>query len=46
MPDLITAIQRYLDAHNEDPKPFIWTASIDSILEKVARCSAVFETVR
>jgi transposase len=43
--DLETAIQQYLDAHNQDPKPFIWTASVDSILEKVARCKAVFETV-
>jgi transposase len=32
--DLIAAIDEYLQAHNEDPKPFIWTASIDSILEK------------
>jgi len=45
VPDLITAIQAYLDAHNEDPKPFVWTASIDSILEKVGRCKAVLETV-
>jgi len=45
VPDLVAAIQAYLDAHNEDPKPFIWTASIDSILEKVGRCKAVLETV-
>ena len=45
VPDLIAAIHAYLDAHNEDPKPFIWTASIDSILEKVGRCKAVLETV-
>jgi transposase len=45
VPDLIAAIQHYLDAHNDDPKPFIWTASIDSILEKVRRCKAVLETV-
>jgi transposase len=45
VPDLIAAIQHYLDAHNEDPKPFIWTASIDSILEKVGRCKALLETV-
>jgi transposase len=45
VPELIAAIQHYLDAHNEDPKPFIWTASIDSILEKVGRCKAVLETV-
>lgn len=43
--DLIEAIQTYLDAHNDDPKPFVWTASIDSILEKVGRCKAVLETV-
>jgi transposase len=45
VPDLITAIEDYLSAHNNDPKPFIWTASIDSILEKVGRCKAVLETV-
>jgi transposase len=45
VPDLIEAIQNYLDAHNDDPKPFVWTASIDSILEKVGRCKAVLETV-
>ena len=45
MPDLITAIEQYLDAHNEGPKPFLWTASADSIIEKVARCKAVYETL-
>jgi transposase len=45
VPDLTTAIQQYLDAHNDDPKPFVWTASAASIIAKVARCKAVFETV-
>jgi transposase len=45
VPDLIAAIHAYLDTHNEDPKPFIWTASIDSILEKAGRCKAILETV-
>ncbi|HVE70465.1 MAG TPA: IS630 family transposase, partial [Thermoanaerobaculia bacterium] len=27
----------YIDAHNEDPRPFIWTAEADKILEKVGR---------
>lgn len=31
-PDLITAIEDYLGAHNQDPNPFIWTATADSIL--------------
>jgi transposase len=45
VPDLTAAIQQYLDARNDDPKPFVWTASIDSILEKVSHCKAVCETV-
>jgi transposase len=45
VPDLIAAIEEFLKAHNDDPKPFVWTASIDSILEKVGRCKAVLETV-
>ena len=35
--ELITAIDQYVDRHNEDPKPFIWTASASDILEKVKR---------
>jgi transposase len=45
VPELTTAIENFLAAHNHDPKPFVWTASIDSILEKVGRCKAVLETV-
>ena len=45
VPDLVAAINEYLEAHNSDPKPFIWTASVEAILEKVGRCKAVLETV-
>ncbi len=37
VPDLIMAIEAYLQANNDDPKPFIWTASAEAILEKVRR---------
>jgi hypothetical protein len=37
VPDLIAAIQEYIDAHNNDPKPYVWTATAESILTKVAR---------
>ena len=37
VPDLIASIEDYLRAHNDDPKPFVWTATADSILEKVKR---------
>jgi transposase len=45
VPDLIDAIEAFLAAHNDDPKPFVWTASAETILAKVNRCKAVLETV-
>ena len=41
--ELETAIQQYLDHHNAEPKPFVWTASAAAILEKVARGRQVLE---
>jgi transposase len=32
--ELIMAIGSYIDRHNENPKPFIWTARASDILEK------------
>jgi transposase len=37
---LIMAIGDYIDRHNENPKPFIWTAKANDILEKVTRAQA------
>jgi transposase len=37
---LITAIGDYIDHHNKNPKPFIWTAKASDILEKVTRARA------
>jgi len=37
VPDLITAIEEYLDQHNEEPTPYIWTKSASDILAKVQR---------
>jgi len=45
VPELIEAIEAFLATDNNDPKPFIWTASADAILAKVGRCKAVLETV-
>lgn len=44
-PALITAIREFLDATNSDPKPFVWTATANSILKKVRRGKAVLETL-
>jgi transposase len=35
--DLQAAINRYLEEHNAEPKPFVWTADPDIILGKVSR---------
>lgn len=35
--ELLDAIDEYLAKHNENPKPFIWTAKASDILEKVKR---------
>jgi len=45
VPDLIDAIQAYLAAHNEDPKPFQWTATADQILEKVRRGRVTLDAI-
>jgi transposase len=37
--ELESAIMEYLENHNADPKPFIWTKSAGEILEKVARAN-------
>jgi transposase len=35
--ELESAIAAFLDAHNADPKPFVWTKSADEILASIAR---------
>ena len=37
MPELINAIETYLTVNNENPEPFIWTATAEQILTKVQR---------
>lgn len=43
--ELITAIHEYLDTSNKDPQPFVWTATAESIAEKVNRGKAKLETL-
>ena len=45
VPDLIAAIDSYLEAHNIDPQPFIWTATAEQILEKVRRGRVTLKTI-
>ena len=43
--DLQAAINRFLRETNDDPKPFIWTAYPDAIIEKVRRGKQVLESI-
>jgi transposase len=45
VPDLIAAIEAYLQTNNQNPEPFIWTATTDSILEKVRRGRLALEAI-
>jgi len=40
---LITAIQQYIDTHNQNPRVFIWSASVESILDKIAKCKEALD---
>jgi transposase len=42
--ELEGAIADFLAAWNAKPKPFVWTASVEKILEKIARCKRRLET--
>lgn len=44
--ELITAIDQYVDCHNDHPKPFIWTARASDILEKVKSARATFDNAQ
>jgi transposase len=35
--DLETAIREFIEVHNEDPTPFVWTRTADQILASIAR---------
>jgi len=43
--ELEQAIRAYLDIHNQNPKPFIWTKTADEILASVARfCNRISDS--
>ena len=39
VPELIVAIEEYIAVHNQNPKPFVWTAKAHDILQKVIRAN-------
>jgi transposase len=43
--DLIHAIDGFLAAWNEKPKPFVWTAKVEDIMQKIERARAKLESI-
>ncbi len=44
--ELEAAIHDYLAKHNQNPVPFVWTATAKAILKKTARAKQTLETVK
>ena len=43
--DLIAAIRTYLDNHNQNPQVFVWSAPVDRILTKIAKCKEALDAL-
>ena len=43
--ELEAAIRAFIETRNRDPRPYVWTASVASILEKVGRARRVLSQV-
>src|SRR6516165_3546697 len=44
--DLIAAIEEFLEAWNENPRPFVWTATVESIVAKFSGCRQTLEQIQ
>ena len=44
--DLVEAIANFLKAWNESPRPFVWTATVESIMEKIDRARATLDEIK
>ena len=45
VPSLIDAIMAYIEGHNQDPTPFVWSAPVERILAKIAKCKEALGTL-
>jgi transposase len=45
LPELIAAIEDYLNNHNQNPRVFAWTATVDSIMAKITKCKEALDAL-
>jgi DDE superfamily endonuclease len=43
--ELITTIEDYLENHNQKPQVFLWSAPVERILSKIAKCKEALDAV-
>jgi len=41
--ELVKAINSYIESHNQNPHVFVWTASVQSIMTKIAKCKEALD---
>jgi hypothetical protein len=45
VPALITGIEECLNNHNQNPQAFVWSAPLERILAKIAKCKEALDTL-
>ena len=43
VPELIAAIMQYVENHNQNPQIFVWSAPVEKILAKIAKCKEALD---
>jgi len=46
VPELKKTIEDFMDAWNENPKPFVWKATVEDIIKKIDRARAKVEQIK
>ena len=45
VPALIRVIEQYIETHNQKPQVFVWSAPVERILEKIAKCKEALDAL-
>ena len=45
VPALVAVIKEYLGSHNQNPQVFVWSASVERILAKIAKCKEALDAL-
>lgn len=45
VPALIDVIEQYIATHNQKPQLFVWSAPVEQILAKIAKCKEALDAL-